>query len=207
MPEVLESGIARYFTQEQRGKIRGAGILIAGCGGLGSNVAHMLVRCGFCRLVLVDCDTVDASNLNRQFFFPDQVGRPKPQALAETLLRLNPALSLRTVVQRVRRDDVAALAKGCGVLVEAFDNPQSKAAFVAGAAATGKPTVCATGIAGYGNTDAIVTRRMGAHIYVVGDGATGIDQCPPLAPRVMVAAAKEADLVLQLTLEGEPIDV
>lgn len=204
----LEHGLTRYFTPEQLAKIRNAKVFIAGCGGLGSNIAHMLVRCGFRHLALLDCDQLDASNLNRQFFFPDQVGRNKAEALAETLLRLNPKLCLRTLVQRVENAaEVPALTQHDDILVEAFDGPQSKAAFVSGAVQTRKPVVCATGIAGYGNTDAIVTRRMGENLYVVGDGQTGIDQCPPLAPRVMVAAAKQADLVLQLVLEGAPLDV
>ncbi len=208
MPDTLEHGLTRYFTPEQLAKIRNAKVFIAGCGGLGSNIAHMLVRCGFRHLTLLDCDRIDASNLNRQFFFPDQVGQNKAEALAETLLRLNPALCLRTLVQRVENAaEVPALTQHDDILVEAFDGPQSKAAFVSGAVQTGKPVVCATGIAGYGNTDAIVTRLMGANLYVVGDGQTGIDQCPPLAPRVMVAAAKQADLVLQLVLEGAPLDV
>lgn len=205
MPErnVLESGLTRYFSPAQLAKIRAAKVLVAGCGGLGSNVAHMLVRCGFRDLVLVDCDVVEASNLNRQFFFPEQLGQPKARALAQTLLRLNPALRLQTRVQRVEAGGVAALAQGRDLLVEAFDSPASKSAFVTGAIATGKPTVCVSGIAGWGCADAIVTRRWGPHLYCVGDGKTGIDQRPPLAPRVTVAAAKQADLVLQITLEGE----
>ena len=74
MREALERGLARYFTEQQLEKIRKTRVFVAGCGGLGSNVAYLLVRSGFRKLTLVDFDTVDASNLNRQFFFP-QIGR------------------------------------------------------------------------------------------------------------------------------------
>ena len=61
---------------------------IAGAGGLGSNVAVNLVRTGVKKLKIVDFDVVDESNLNRQFYFMDQVGRPKVEALRENLLRI-----------------------------------------------------------------------------------------------------------------------
>lgn len=198
----LEQGLTRYFTAEQLDKIHHTGVLIAGCGGLGSNIAQILVRCGFRKLTLIDYDIVDNSNLNRQFFFPNQIGKPKTEALAENLLRLEPNLCLRLQTQRLTGPEVPLLAKGCEVLAEALDEPESKAAFVSWAASTGKPIVCATGIAGYGHTDQIVVRRVGSRIFAVGDGHTTIKNSPPLAPRVMVAAAKEADLILQLTLEG-----
>jgi sulfur carrier protein ThiS adenylyltransferase len=206
MLSALQQGIARYFTAEQLRRIRASSLFIAGCGGLGSNAAHILVRCGFQRLTLLDCDFVEESNLNRQFFFPDQVGKLKTEALAENLLRLEPELCLTTLTQRLKGPEVADLTRENDILIEAFDDPQCKAAFVSGAAATGKPTVCVSGIAGYGHTNAIMTKRIGKHIYLVGDRKSSTDMLPPLAPRVMVAAAKEADLVLQLVLEGESMD-
>ena len=198
----LRQGLSRCFTEEQLDRIRRTRVLIAGCGGLGSNMAQMLVRSGFQNLTLIDFDVVDNSNLNRQFFFPDQLGKAKTQALAENLLRLEPDLELRLLPCRLTGAETAALAEKCDILAEAFDGPESKAAFVRAAAATGKPVVCAAGLAGYGNTDQIRVRKVGSRIFAVGDGYTSIENSPPLAPRVMVAAAKEADLVLQLTLEG-----
>ena len=56
----------RYFTQEQRQLLAAARVGLAGAGGLGSNAAMMLARCGVGALVLVDGDSVEPSNLNRQ---------------------------------------------------------------------------------------------------------------------------------------------
>ncbi len=58
---------------------------IAGCGGLGSNAAVALTRAGVGRLILADLDIVELSNLNRQYFFQDDVGQFKAEALAEHL--------------------------------------------------------------------------------------------------------------------------
>ena len=60
--------------------------------------------------------------------------------------------------------------------------------------------IAASGIAGYGNSDDIVVKKISDEFYVVGDGNSDIKDCPPIAPRVMVVAAKQADLVLEITL-------
>ena len=72
-----------YFTEEQRRKLAAARVGLAGAGGLGSNAAMMLARCGVGSLVLVDGDFVEPSNLNRQQYFPRHLGLPKVEALAE----------------------------------------------------------------------------------------------------------------------------
>lgn len=193
--------LLKYFTNEQLEKIENTHVFIAGCGGLGSNIAHILVRCGFCRFTLLDFDVVEESNLNRQFFFPDQVGMKKTQALADNLLRLNPELDLGLLNGKLEYPyDVAALSEDCDILVEAFDKPENKALFVSGAILTGKPVVAASGLAGYGNTDDIIVQHPKKSLYIVGDGVSDIEKEPPLAPRVNITAAKQADLVLEITL-------
>ena len=116
-------------------------------------------------------------------------------------------MEITALQTRVTAENACALAKDADLLVEALDEAEAKAAFVSAALGLGKPVICAAGIAGFGNTDALVTRRFGRRVYVVGDGKSDTASTPPFAPRVMVAAAKQADLVLQLTLEGEQNDV
>jgi hypothetical protein len=80
---------AGYIDPETQERIRTARLLIAGCG-IGSGLAICATRLGFERFLLVDGDTVDAHNLNRQFFDFADVGKPKVQALREHILRINP---------------------------------------------------------------------------------------------------------------------
>ncbi len=81
------------MTREtMRARLAAARVGIAGCGGLGSNCAAALARAGVGRLVLADFDLVSEANLDRQFFFRDQVGAPKALALADNLRRIDPAL-------------------------------------------------------------------------------------------------------------------
>ena len=199
----FEKAVLGYFTPEQAQKIQSTKVFIAGCGGLGSNVAHMLVRCGFKNFALLDFDILEMKNLNRQFYFPDQVGSPKNEELAKTLLRLNPDLNLELISRKLQsHEEVKDLVQGFDILVEAFDNPKSKSVFVNGAVPLGKPVIAVSGIAGFKDPDSIVTKKIGDNLYLIGDGVSDIKEVPPLSPRVNVAAAKQAGKVLELTLEN-----
>ena len=197
----MHSVMLCFFTDEELSKIENTRVFIAGCGGLGSNIAHILARCGFCRFTLLDFDVVEERNLNRQFFFPDQIGLKKTEALADNLLKLNPEIDLALLNGKLEYPyDVPALSEDCDILVEAFDKPENKALFVSGALPTGKPVVAASGLAGYGNTDDIIVEHPKKNLYIVGDGVSDIEKEPPLAPRVTLTAAKQADLVLEIAL-------
>jgi ubiquitin-like 1-activating enzyme E1 B len=76
-------------------KIRAAKILVVGAGGIGCELLKNLVLTGFQSIEVVDLDTIDVSNLNRQFLFrPQHVGRPKAHVAKEAVLALNPAASI-----------------------------------------------------------------------------------------------------------------
>ncbi len=81
---------------------------IAGAGGIGSNVAVNLVRSSASALKIVDFDRVELSNLNRQFYFHDQIGRFKVEALAENLRRIRPECHLESAHQTDRRHQLPA---------------------------------------------------------------------------------------------------
>ena len=203
METSMHEMLRQYFSDEELAKIENTHVFIAGCGGLGSNIAHMLTRTGFCKFTLLDFDVIEYKNLNRQFFFPDQIGMKKTEALAQTLMRLNENIELTLLNGKLESSgDVAALTADCDILVEAFDKPENKAIFVTGALGTGKPVISASGLAGHGNSDDIVVRKLKSNLYLVGDGESDISIAPPLAPRVNVAAAKQADLVLDLVLSS-----
>jgi len=193
----LITALESYLGKERLDLLQKVKIGIGGAGGLGSNAAMHLVRSGFKNLVLVDFDKVEAGNLNRQFFFADQLGQYKVYALAENLKRINPDLNLTLHVERITRDNIEGFFTDCDYWIEAFDNVEGKKLFVEAAASLGKRTVSASGLAGWGNTDSIITHKMGSGLVVVGDYQSGISaERPPLSPRVGVAAAKEADVIL-----------
>jgi len=99
---------------------------IAGCGGLGSNCAVALARCGVGKLVIADYDIVTKQNLNRQYYFHDQIGRLKIHALRENILRINPSANVKAFDLKLCVSDVIELFAGCDVIVEAFDKAEMK---------------------------------------------------------------------------------
>lgn len=197
----VETGMAPELIR----RLAACRVGIAGAGGLGSNIAAHLVRAGLRRFVIADFDRVAPSNLNRQFYFADQLGQHKIAALAENLRRIEPDLELELHAVRVDTANFAGIFGGCEVLVEAFDTVVSKREFIASALKTGKPVVSASGIAGIGRSGAVGVRRFGRNLYLVGDGESGIGPGnPPLSPRVGIAAAIQANTVLAI-LTGEPV--
>ena len=192
-----------YLMDEERVAFESARVGIAGAGGLGSNCAMHLVRAGVRHLTVVDFDVVNESNLNRQFFFRDQIGMKKVDVLKENLLRIDPDADIRAVDLRLDATSVRETFADCAVVVEAFDVAEAKAMLVAALAASGKTLVTASGLAGWGRSNAMRVRRMG-NIIAVGDGETAVsEKAAPVSPRVGIAAAMQANSVVSILLGKE----
>jgi len=196
----FEEGLSRYLNPVQLAKIRNVQLGIAGAGGLGSNCAMLLVRCGFDRIKIVDMDEVSASNLNRQNYTLEQVGEKKVDVLKENLQKINPAVQIEVVHKKIERDNIKSLFADCDILIEALDIPEMKALFVETFAGKKKFLVAVSGLAGFGNSDRIKVKRIQPDFYMVGDFVSSIENQPPLAPAVTIAAAKQADLVLEYVI-------
>jgi sulfur carrier protein ThiS adenylyltransferase len=204
----LHALMAARHTPGVHDRVRRAAVGVAGLGGLGSAVAVALARLGVGRLVLADFDIVEPTNLNRQQYFIDQLGRLKTEALAENLARINPYVRLELHAVRLVPENVPAIFGGVDVLVEAFDRAEEKAMLLDAFAAArpDTPVVLASGLAGHGRCETLRVRRLGRNIYVVGDLESAAEPGRGLmAPRVGVAAHLQADVALQLLLGEDPI--
>jgi sulfur carrier protein ThiS adenylyltransferase len=191
----------KYFTDEQYARIRAACIGIAGAGGLGSNCAINLVRCGFDNFVIVDFDSVESSNLNRQAYTFCHIGRPKVECLSELMIAINPGCSIRAIQKRIDENNISKTFEDCRVVVEAFDKAESKAMLSQAFLGSSKLVVSASGLGGFGNSDRITTRKIRDNYYLIGDGTSGVgDDIKPFSPCVCIAAAKQADVVLSWVL-------
>ena len=189
-----------HLASEQRAILASARIGIAGAGGLGSNCAVFLARTGIRDFVIADPDVVALSNLNRQHFFPRHLGLPKVEALGNVVRELNPSAALRLEQRALDGASACALFAGCDVVVEAVDDPGTKKALVEALLLGGFRVVSASGMAGWGGAP-MTARRLGGRLVVVGDHVSEIGPGrPPLAPRVVMAAALEADAVLEMLL-------
>ncbi|MFA5069236.1 MAG: sulfur carrier protein ThiS adenylyltransferase ThiF [Candidatus Omnitrophota bacterium] len=195
--ELLRAGLGKDYA----GKAGSIRVAIAGCGGLGSNCAFNLVRAGITRLRLIDFDLVERSNLNRQFFFYAQVGMSKPDALAQNLMAINPGLELDIVKKKIDAENIKDILDGCQVVVEALDSVSEKVMIAEALLGEGKFIVSASGIAGMGNTDRIRVHRVKENFVLIGDLETGAEDAPVLSPAVNIAAAKQADIVIEYIMK------
>ena len=192
-----------YLTPEERAALESVRVGIAGAGGLGSNCAMHLVRSGVKHITIADFDVVNESNLNRQFFFRDQIGQKKVEAVKENLLRIEPDADIRAVDMRLDASSAREIFADCGIVVEAFDAVDAKVMLVSAFASSGKKLVTASGLAGWGRSNAMRVRKMGS-IVAIGDGETSVgDGAAPVSPRVGIAAAMEANAVVSLLLGCE----
>jgi sulfur carrier protein ThiS adenylyltransferase len=176
---------------------------IAGAGGLGSNCAVALARCGIGTLVIADFDIVELPNLNRQFYFTDQTGRLKTDALKENIMRINPAVKVITHAVKLDENNIPEVFTGCDIIVEAFDRNDMKQMLIETVESVmpGIPVIIGSGLAGYGYNDSIRSRKIDDTLYVCGDESTTAgDELPPLAPRVGIVANMQANTVIDILM-------
>ena len=178
-----------------------ATVAICGLGGLGSNIAIALARAGIGRLILIDFDRVDITNLHRQQYKATQIGMYKTVALAENLKEIAPYISLEIHTERITEDNAVTLLKDADIICEAFDDAECKA-MLTDTVLTELPDkylVAASGMAGMGVTNSIKTRRITSRFYLCGDETSEVsDGIGLVAPRVALCAAHQAHTVLRI---------
>ena len=182
-----------------------ATVAICGLGGLGSNIAVALARAGIGKLILIDFDRVDITNLHRQQYKANQIGLYKTDALAENLLEISPYTEIQSVTANITEDNFAEILKDADIVCEAFDHAESKAMLVNGVLAQFPHCylVAASGMAGMDTPNTIQTRRITKRFYLCGDEVSDAEDTIGLvAPRVMLCAAHQAHTVLRI-LAGE----
>jgi sulfur carrier protein ThiS adenylyltransferase len=197
----FEKTIAAYLGDTNLKKLQSVSVGIAGCGGLGSNCANYLIRTGIKKLLVVDFDRVELSNLNRQFYFQKQLGHNKVDALKSNLLDINPDAQITALCQKLTPKNTPAVFSSCEIIVEAFDKAEQKKMLTETLLPLKKLIICASGLAGYGGSDRIKTRKIKDNLIIIGDLTSEVHAAlAPLAPRVNVAAAKQADTVIDYIL-------
>lgn len=175
-------------------------IAVCGLGGLGSNVAISLARAGVGKLILIDFDKVDISNLHRQQYAVSQLGMYKTDAMKQTLSEIAPYCEIVTHTEKITEDNLSLIAD-CDIVCECFDNAECKSILVNGVAEQypDKYIISASGMSGLHTGNIIQTKKLGKKLYICGDGMSDVDSDGTLfAPRVMLCAAHQANTVLRI---------
>ena len=183
-------------------KLKKSCIGIAGIGGLGSNAAVSLARAGIGRLVLVDFDIVERSNLGRQYYFLDDIGKSKVDSLTKIIKKINTEIDLVTHNIKLEKGQMEKPFRDVDVVIEALDNAETKTIFIEEILSKlpEKPIIAASGVAGYGHSERITTKRLGNLFMCYDELAKSSDDDVLMAPRVTLMANWEANLALEIIL-------
>jgi len=170
-------------------------IAIAGIGGIGSNAAQNLIRFGISSLLIGDFDCVEESNLNRQFYFYDQIGQKKTDSLEINLKRINPSAVIYKMNKKFIFPEDINLFEECEIIIEGFDQVSDKISLIETFSNTDKKIISANGIAGFYSDK--ITVRKGNQVWIVGDFQSEITKNPTYSHKVQIIACKMAEIAIK----------
>lgn len=199
--EALDAMMRARHTPKLHDKLKAAKVAVCGLGGLGSHIAIMLARSGLGGLKLIDFDVVEPSNLNRQAYRVSDLGKFKTEALREQIAEINPYTAVEIHTLRVEEGNFKELFKDVSIVCEAFDRAEAKAMLAQNfhKIYPEKILICASGLAGYGDSNSIQTKKIAKNFFVCGDLVSGAKVGRGLmSPRVNICAAHQANLVLEI---------
>lgn len=203
--EEWNKALMERHGKERQEKFLSATVAVCGLGGLGSNIAVALARAGVGKLILIDFDKVDITNLHRQQYKAHQIGMYKTYALQENLTEIAPFTELKVYTVAIDERNAEELLKSADIICEAFDGAERKAMLtdLVLERMPEKFFVAASGMAGFGSANAIRTRKITSRFYLCGDGESDVQaQGSLVSSRVMLCAAHQAHTVLRI-LAGE----
>ena len=203
--ELKEEDLLQRNVKGISKKLKKTRVCILGLGGLGSNVAVLLARAGIGYLKLIDFDVVEASNLNRQQYRISHIGIKKTEAMKNIIREINPFVEVEILDIKVDRENIYSIVGDIEIVVEAFDRAETKAMLMEELLTnTNKIVVSASGMAGLGSANEIVTRKIKDNFYLVGDNYSDYEEYSGIiSTRVMICAAHQANVVLRLILGEE----
>lgn len=203
--ELKEEDLLKRNVKGTSEKLKEAKVCILGLGGLGSNVAVLLARSGIGSLKLVDFDTVEVSNLNRQQYRISHIGIKKTEAMKNIIREINPFVEVEILDIKVDRENIYSIVGDIEIVVEAFDRAETKAMLMEELLTnTNKIVVSASGMAGLGSANEIVTRKIRNNFYLIGDNYSDYEEyLGIMSTRVMICAAHQANVVLRIILGEE----
>ena len=203
--ELKEEDLLKRNVKGISEKLKKAKVCILGLGGLGSNVAVLLTRAGIGYLKLIDFDIVEASNLNRQQYRVSHIGMKKTEAMKNIIREINPFVEVEILDIKVDRENIYSIVGDIEIVVEAFDRAETKAMAIEELLTNGnKMLVSASGMAGLGSANEIITRKIKDNFYLIGDNYSDYEEYSGImSTRVMICAAHQANVVLRLILGEE----
>lgn len=202
--EELESLMISRHTPGIHNKIKNSRVAILGLGGLGSNVAISLARMGLGYIKLIDYDIVEPSNLNRQQYEINDIGKYKTIALKDKIEKINPFINIEIINKYIKEENILDLVNDVDYVIEAFDNPETKSNIVNQILTKDdkKIVIAGSGMAGYSDSNKIKTKKVNDRFFICGDLISGAkENWGLMAPRVAIVANHQANLLINLIVK------
>ncbi len=156
-----------WCGEEGQSRIRGAHVLVVGCGALGCASIEWLARAGVGQLTLVDRDVVEWSNLQRQQLFSErdaQAGSPKAEAAARRVKEIDSTIRVHACVEHVNAENAADLALGVNVIMDGLDNIETRFVLNDVSVRDGIPYVYAAAVAMEGRCMVVLPRDVAVDV-------------------------------------------
>lgn len=203
--DLKEEDLFKRNVKDIAKKLKKAKVCILGLGGLGSNVAVLLARSGIGYLKLIDFDIVETSNLNRQQYRISHIGIKKTEAIKTIIKEINPFVEIDTLDIKVDRENILSVVEDIEIVVEAFDRAETKAMAIEELLINkNKIVISASGMAGLGSANEVITRKIKENFYLIGDNYSDYEEyLGIMSTRVMICAAHQANIVLRIILGEE----
>ncbi|MGL5614671.1 MAG: sulfur carrier protein ThiS adenylyltransferase ThiF [Sarcina sp.] len=201
--EEIKNLINSRSSKEVVEALEKATIGIAGLGGLGSNLAIAFARTSVGKLVLVDYDVVEPSNLNRQSYFMRDLGIYKTEAIKKQIKEINPFIEVELVNEYLDEKNTALVFKDCDIVLEAFDKPENKAMIVNEILEKSNSIIISgNGMAGYDSSNLIKSKKINSRFYLAGDLVSEAKEFSGLmATRVLIVVGHMANLAVRILLK------
>ncbi|MEE1199803.1 MAG: HesA/MoeB/ThiF family protein [Christensenellales bacterium] len=130
------------LSESELSVLRGKSVLVAGCGGLGGYIIEYLARLGVGRITVIDGDSFEPTNLNRQMLCESALmGVSKALTARERILRVNPDIEVEAIHAFLNQDNADSLIQPCDVVLDALDNVSARRILISTCMKKGIPCV------------------------------------------------------------------
>ncbi|ASJ01575.1 ThiF family adenylyltransferase [Thermococcus gorgonarius] len=209
-----ESDLERYSRQimiwgtEGQEKLKKSTVAVAGTGGLGSPVAFYLAAAGVGRIILIDSEKPELSNLNRQILhWEEDLGKnPKPLSAAWKLRRFNSSIEIVPVVTKVTEENVDEILKDANIIVDCLDSFKTRFILDDYSQRTGKPLVHGAVERTYGQVTTIVPGKTMSLREIFGNVREKKGKFPIIgATAAFIGSIQVMEVLKLITGVGEPL--
>ncbi len=183
-------------------KLKNKKLAVVGVGGLGSWLSYIMAKSGLGEILLIDFDIVEESNIFRQLYDKEDIGKFKVDALSEKLRKVNSEIKIRVLKKRLDEDNIDSILKDYKYIAECVDSKEIKKLLIEYVLKNKeKFLISVSGLGGIDSFDVVQKIKLGDNVIVVGDFTKDVEKFPPISTKVLTLSAIESNELLLKMIE------